>query len=129
MSVTTTKENENKTKTTRGMPNIDNATVGFLMDEVGRVRDLQKVLKKHEGFFLEAMKARHDPPIVEANGSLLDKVEIKGENYTGTISFVEQLRFDTETFQKDHPDLYAQYKKPLTFFTIKGKKNADEDDD
>lgn len=40
------------------VPNLSNATVGYLVDEVGRIRKMMAYLKDADAFMSEALKAR-----------------------------------------------------------------------
>lgn len=64
-------------------PNLANATPGFLLDEIGRLRREIKDLQKQEGMYKEALYARLEP----------DEQTIEGEQYVGLVEEVVQHRF------------------------------------
>ncbi len=73
-------------KKNEGLPNLDNATPSFLVDELGSIRAEQKELKKREGYIKAALKARIKP----------GEYSIEGEKYTAEIIEQAQMRIDTD---------------------------------
>ncbi len=87
-----------KAKKKDDIPNLDNATPEFLIDEIERVRDEQKPLKKLEGIYKEALKAR----LPENQNA------VEGEFYAGIISEEERTGLDTAKIRKDMDDDWIQ---------------------
>lgn len=75
-----------KSKKNEDLPNLDNATPSFLVDELGSIRSEQKVLKKREGYIKAALQARIKP----------GEYKIEGEKYAAEIIEQAQMRIDTD---------------------------------
>ena len=68
------------------LPNLSNATPGFLADELGRVREELKALKMLEGHYKEALVAAMDG----ATG-----VTVEGETFAAFMDTQERACLDT----------------------------------
>ncbi len=92
------------------IPNLANATPGFLADELGKTRESMKALMRYEGICKEGLKGRAQTP---TKG---DPIEVQGRNFTATISEVSQSRIDTEKLKKTYgEDWYNEHCKEITF--------------
>ena len=99
-----------KAKLKSKMPDLDNATPGFLVDELGAVREKIKDLQKYEGYYKEALKARLEP----------GQATVDGEVFSALIDEVEQVRLDTTGIRKDMDEEWIdKYSKLVEFITIK----------
>lgn len=87
-------------------PDFSNMTPEGLADELGRLSIIRSWEKKQTGFHKEAFHARRQSPLV------------KGDKFICSVSEVTQTRFDTESFKRDHPELYAKYLKTSSFSRI-----------
>ena len=72
------------------MTNLANATPEFLVDELGDIREQVRVLKKQEGFYKTALKARMD----------YDEM-ILGERYKGVKTQKERTGLDVAKIRED----------------------------
>ena len=102
-----------KTKTLAEMPNLSNATPGFLVDELGNIRDQIKELKKREGFFKQALEARLDPA----------QDEVDGDVYKATISEVVSERLNTSGIREEMSAEWVKAHSSVSEYrTIRTKK-------
>lgn len=67
-------------------PNLANATPESLVDDLGWIRDLLKLLGKREGFVKEALKGRWPE----------DSATIEGDNYSALKEHVTQERIKSD---------------------------------
>jgi len=65
------------------IPNLENASIEHITDELGKVKSALKVLKRLEEFYKVAWKAR--------NG---ERTSIEGESYIGELSTGERTAID-----------------------------------
>lgn len=94
------------------MPNLANATPGFLVDELGEWRKKKKEAEKMEGFYKEAIKARLEP----------DQIYVEGENYELDITFQDRTDIDRDKLKEDYGEKwYAEHCKttPMAVFRTK----------
>lgn len=106
---------KSKSKSKSKMPNLDNATPGFLVDELGAVREQIKDLQKHEGYFKEALKARLEP----------GQTTVDGEVFSALIEEVEQVRLDTPLIRKDMDEEWLdEHSKLVEFIMIKTARRS-----
>jgi hypothetical protein len=95
---------------TKKMPNLDNATPGFIVDELGSVREEIKNLVKFEGYYKEALKARLEP----------GQATVDGETFSALIVDTEQVRLDTARIKEDMDEVWLdEHSKLIEFITIK----------
>lgn len=92
-------------------PNLENATPGFIVDELGRTREKIADLKKLEGIYKEALSGRVDE----------DQQLVEGEKtFNATIEEVEQMRFDSAGAKKEFGEAwYIEHSKLISFRTIR----------
>lgn len=96
----------------RILPKLDNATPGFIVDELGKAREQEKEAKFWVGFYKDQLRAKF-PNLTE---------DVMGEVYCADVVEVVQERFDTERFKADYPELYQEYKKTVEFEQVKTSK-------
>lgn len=72
------------------VPNLENATPGFLLDEIARMRIEMARLKFLDGVYKQAMEARADEK------SLVDGGIIEGSKFIGTRKKMVQERISAE---------------------------------
>jgi hypothetical protein len=98
--------------TKRELPNLENATPAFLLDQIAIHREAQKEGKFWEGFYRNAFDAR----IAEGQTS------IESDNNVGEIVEVDQERIDTDKVKSSysHADLLKYgFLKVISFKTLK----------
>jgi hypothetical protein len=54
------------------LPNLDNATPGFIVDELGRIREEMSRLKTLEGYYKQALQGRRADGQNAISGTLFD---------------------------------------------------------
>lgn len=114
-----------KAKTATEFPNLANATQAFLIDEIKRLRDVQKQAKALEGYYAEGLKSRfqdengNPTPLTEANKKSFAGKQFKSDNNILTVEYVEQARLDGEGIRADYPEIAAKYVKPIAFTQFK----------
>ncbi len=98
------------------VPNLDNATPGMLIDELGGLRSKISVLKKQEGFYKQALMARLE------DGQTL----VEGDQFfDGMIEDTVQERLDTPKIREDmDEDWIRDHTKVLEFKTIRTTKKG-----
>jgi hypothetical protein len=98
-------------KATVRVPNLDNATPGMLIDEIGVVREQMSSLKKTEGFLKQALTARLE------EGQTI----VEGDNtHDGLIENTVQERLDTPKIREDMDDEWIRdHTKVLEYKTIR----------
>lgn len=91
------------------MPDLSNATPGFLVDELGEVREKIAELKKLEGFYKEALLARsHEVHSVE------------GETFVAGLTDRSQQRLDTAGLKEEFGEQwYQDHTKTITFREVR----------
>lgn len=95
------------------MPNLDNATPGSLVDDLGATRVESAKLKKREGFLKQALFARLD------EGQTL----VEGEKFNAMIQDVVQERLDTEKIRASETDEWLEdHTKVVEFKQIRTAK-------
>lgn len=72
------------------LPNLSNASVPFLIDELGRIKAEKSALETLEEYHKAALKAKIE------QGDDKNKTQFKGEKFEMNITHVTQLRLDTE---------------------------------
>jgi len=98
--------------TDKTIPNLENATPGFLVDELGKIRAEASRLKFLEGIYKQALEARCTP--TQLNGTKF----IMGETFVGDWVEKTQERVDTNKVKEvfaDKPEILAQLMKVITF--------------
>lgn len=120
----------------RTPPNLENATPNSLVDDLSRVRRMMSRLKKLEGFYKEALKARWpqeetdeidiDPVTFEERHVKRPAPQVQGEIYTVTWDEVTQNRVDTDAVKELLGDKVPM--KETTFVTLRsgGAEDLDE---
>lgn len=96
--------------TKRELPNLENATPGFLIDAIKEQRDIQKDAKFLEGVYREALDSRKDEKATK----------VEGEKNIGvyTTSFREGL--DTDKIKKEQtPEWVKANSKVSEVVTLK----------
>jgi len=95
------------------VPNLENATPGFLMDEIARMRVEAARLKFLDGVYKQALEAR-------ATGEQLSgAVAVEGEKFFGTRKKMTQERIDTDAVKellKDRPEDLKKVMKVIEFW-------------
>lgn len=112
------------TKTSdKSIPNLENATPGFLVDEIGRIRVETARLKFLDGVYKQALEARLSPE--ELSGDKL----IEGTNYLGSRSKRVQERINTDAvkahFEND-PEGLKKVMKLIEFWQLDTKVKVTE---
>lgn len=114
-----------KAKTSDAFPSLANVTVPYLIDEIKRLRDVQKDAKALEGYLAEGLKARfqdadgHPTPLTESNKKEFAGKTFKSDNYVLTVEYVEQSRLDGDALRAAEPEIAAKYVKPVVFNQFK----------
>lgn len=100
------------TKADRTVPDLANATPGFLLDEIATMRIEMARLKFLDGVYKQALDARLTPDQLEG------KEPILGEKYKGQYRHTKQERIDAdgarmyvegvEQLLKDQPELLSK---------------------
>ncbi len=107
-----------------------NTDVATLVDEIGELRQMQKALKKMEGILQQLMFSRlPNGPLTEETREQYNGYVVKGHEKEATITMVVQSRFNSQSFKKSHPGLYANFTYPVEFHQLKFPKSADDDGD
>jgi len=95
------------------LPDLSNATPGALVDWLGGVRAEIADLKKLEGYYKEALKARIDP----------NEIEVEGDVFLATISDVAQARLDNDAVKDEMGQgWWDDHCKVIEFQQIRTKK-------
>ena len=103
-------------KVKEATPNLDNATPGMLIDQIGDIRTTMAMLKKREGFYKQALMAR-----LEDGQTLVEGDEF----YDGMIEDTVQERLDTPKIREDmDEDWIREHTKVLEFKTIRTTKKG-----
>ena len=102
----------------RSVPNLENATVGFLVDEIGRLREEEKRNKFLQGIYKQALEAR-------ASQEQLDGTQfMEGEKYIGDRAHMTQRRLKAEKVVeefKDQPERLARCYDEISFWQLNTK--------
>jgi len=110
-------------KTNDKIPDLSNATPGFLIDEIGKLREEQKRIKFLEGFYKQALEARASK--AQLNGTEF----IQGEKYIGDRSFQAQKRINSELVVeelKNEPERLARCYGDVEFWQLNIKQLVTE---
>jgi hypothetical protein len=102
------------------VPNLENATPSFLIDEIGRMRVEAARLQFLDGIYKSALKARVTD--LQLNGGSF----IKGEKFVGDYEQKTQERVDTAAVRehfKNDPEILAKLIKIVTFKQLNTKPN------
>src|SRR4051812_23850724 len=105
-------------KPTQTIPNLENATPGFLVDEIAKIRVEQSRLKFLEGVYKQALQARITPE--QKGGSAI----IEGSYACGSYRHQFQERVDTDavkTYFKDQPEELRKVMKVIEFDVLETK--------
>jgi hypothetical protein len=96
------------------MPNLENATPQFLIDELGEVRERIKVLQKYEGLYKAALEAR-----------LGDITRMQSERYSLLVKHVDQERLDGDKVKAflEAQGVLKDYQKVISFKQFMVAKN------
>ncbi len=98
------------------IPNLDNATPGMLVDEIGDIRVAMSRLKKREGFYKQALIARLDEGQTLIEGDKL---------YDGMLEETVQERLDTAKIREDmDEDWLRDHTKVIEFKTLRTTKKG-----
>ena len=100
------------------IPNFENATPGFLVDELERIRTESSRLKFLEGVTKQALEARVTPE--QKAGNQL----IEGDKAIGSYDYGTQERVDPDAVKellKDRPDELKQVMKVINITTLRTK--------
>lgn len=96
-------------------PNLNNATPGFLVDEIGMLRTEMKALEKKEAFFKEALLARVKPG-----------QRVEGELYYAEISSECRTGLDTQRIKEEFgEDWCAERSKTTEYTKVSTKRMAE----
>lgn len=99
-------------KADKTIPNLENATTGYLIDEIARMRAESARLKFLDGVYKEAIKARATP-------DQLEKEEpFDGENSYGWFETRVQERIDSDAVREmfaDQPEVLKKLIKVISF--------------
>lgn len=110
-------------KADKTIPNLENATPGFLVDEIGRMRVESARLKFLDGVYKQALEARLSDD--QKAGIAL----IEGERFIGSRIEQRQERVDTEAVKAyfaDNPQLLAKMYKEIKFWMLDAKAKVTE---
>lgn len=118
-------------------PNLENATPEWLVDELGRIRRIMSRVKKLEGFYKEALKARWpmiDDPSGETYVTPEGDVKIKqvpvgmlrGEIYGVDYSMGSQSRVDMEAVTAHYAMMGEEVPRTTNTFPVL-RSNGTED--
>jgi len=94
------------------IPNLENATPGFLVDEIEKLRVEQARCKYLEGIYKQALEARVTPEQKSGAQTILGAASI------GTYRMQTQERIDTEAVKeyfKDKPEELRKLMKVIEF--------------
>lgn len=94
-------------KPTQTIPNLENATPGFLVDEIAKIRTEQSRLKFLEGVYKQALQAR----ITDAQKSGAEGIE--GTYAFATYRKQTQERVDTDAVKAYFADQPEELKKVM----------------
>jgi len=100
----------------RSIPNLENATPEYLVDEIGRIRIEAARLKYLEGIFRQALEARCTKEHLDG-GSL-----ITGDRFIGHFENVTQERLDTQSVRdyfQNNPEILKELMKIVSFRQLK----------
>lgn len=102
-----------KAASDKTIPNLENATPGFLMDEIASMRVMMARLKFLDGVYKQALEAR-------ATGEQLSgAVMVEGDKVFGKRKFMKQERVDSDAVKellKDRPDDLRKVMKVIEFW-------------
>jgi hypothetical protein len=102
-----------KSATDKTIPNLENATPGFLVDEIKRLRVEASRLKFLEGVYKQALEARLTPE------QLSGVTMVEGEKNYGMRKKMTQERVDTDAVReyfKNDPEELAKCMKLIEFW-------------
>ncbi len=105
-------------KPTQTIPNLENATPGFLVDEIGKIRVEAARLKFLEGVYKQALEARVSS--TQKNGDAI----IEGDSYVASYRNQTQERIDSESVKeyfKEDPEGLKKVVKIITFDVLSTK--------
>lgn len=111
------------TKHDRSIPNLENATPEFLVDEIGRIRIEASRLKYLEGIYKQALEAR------ASDGHLNGGKLVTGDKFIGHFEVVTQERIDTTSVREyfvNNPEILKELTKVVTFRQLKTQAKAVE---
>lgn len=94
------------------VPNLENATPGYLVDEIAKMRVQASRLKFLDGIYKNALQARINEQQLEG------KEVITGEQFIGSFKQMTQERIDTEVvraFFKNDPETLKRMIKIISF--------------
>lgn len=98
------------------IPNLENATPSFLVDELGETRKRMSDLKKYEGMLNQRLQAERRETIEITKG----EPTWEGDNYG--VSFTPGCRVttDMDALQKDNPEVdITKYERRTDFMTVR----------
>lgn len=98
------------------IPNLENATPSFLVDELGETRKRMSDLKKYEGMLNQRLQAERRDVIETTKG----EPTWEGDNYG--VSFTPGCRVttDMDALQKDNPEVdITKYERRTDFMTVR----------
>lgn len=96
----------------RELPNLENATPGFLLDMIAVEREIQKEAKYLEGIYRQALDSRRD----------LSQSSVESDAHVGEYAESTQERLDTDAIRSSvsHDELVARgWLKVLKVVTLK----------
>jgi len=97
-------------KQREALPNLENATPGYLVDELGRIREETSRLKRLDEYIKAALYARL------AEGQTV----VVGEVKSALIETITQIRLDNDKVKEDMgADWWADHCKEITFKQIR----------
>ncbi len=102
-----------KSQADKTVPNLENATPGFLLDEIARMRVEAARLKFLDGVYKQALDARITDE-QKLNGAL-----IEGDKNTGSYTTSYQERVDVEAVKEYFKDQPEELKKVMKLIEVK----------
>lgn len=98
-------------------PNIENATPGFLLDEMGTLSLMESQIKKLRAFYKEAYYARTGIKVDDfADGQ---EVSNTGDIFVATTVRSDPSRIDTTKLKADYPDIAEECLKQTPQLTTR----------
>lgn len=94
----------------RELPNLENATPGFLIDAIAEQREIQKDAKFLEGIYRQALDSRKDP----------NAKEVVGDKFVGRYTVAPREALDTEKIRSTQtPEWVREHSKVTEVVTLK----------
>ena len=98
------------------MPNLDNATPGYLADELGKAREKKKEYEQLEGFYKSALVAR-----------LGDETECEGDEFVAEVTESSRTALSAPLVRASmDQDWIDEHSTTSYFNVVKTKRKAKE---